>query len=127
MEFRCFCDNKGCGKEMRPVVDKATMIAYCTECGKAVNSISIFMRRQMVSHDQVRRDEKKKLPWAVKCTSCNKEGPPELSKEDKSVGGRPKAQILICSFCGKELTTLSKPFAEMIKVNLKAQRRADGG
>jgi ribosomal protein L34E len=127
MEFRCFCDNKGCGKEMRPVVDKDTMIAYCTECGKAVNSISIFMRRQMVSYGQVRRDEKKKLPWAVKCSSCSKEGPPELSKEDKSAGGRPKAQTLICSFCGKELTTLAKPFAEMIKTNLKAQRRADGG
>jgi len=126
MEFRCFCDNKGCGKEMRPTVDKTTLVAYCAECGKAVNSISIFMRRQMVSHDQVRRDEKKKLPWAVKCTGCNKEGPPELSK-NIVVAGHPTTQTLICSFCGKELTALSKPFAEMIKVNLKAMRRADGG
>lgn len=117
MEFRCFCDNKGCGKEMRPVVDKDTMVAYCTDCGKSVNNISIFMRRQMVSNDQVRRDEKKKLPWAVKCKNCSKEGPPNLSKDEKD---------LLCSFCGKELTTLAKPFSEMIKVNLKAQRRADG-
>ena len=95
MEFRCFCDNKGCGKEMRPTVDKTTMVAYCAECGKAVNSISIFMRRQMVAHDQVRRNEKKKLPWAVKCSACS-----------------------------KELDSLAKPFAEMIKVNLIAQRRA---
>ena len=115
MEFRCFCDNKGCGKEMRPTVDKATMVAYCAECGKAVNSISIFMRRQMVAHDQVRRNEKKKLPWAVKCSACSKEGPPELSKDGKT---------LICSFCSKELDSLAKPFAEMIKVNLIAQRRA---
>jgi transcription elongation factor Elf1 len=126
MEFRCFCDNKGCGKEMRPVVDKATMIAYCTECGKAINNISIFMRRQMVSHDQVRRDEKKKLPWAVKCTACNKEGPPELSKDMTMAGRTTTSNTLVCSFCGKELTTLAKPFAEMIKVNLKAQKRADG-
>jgi hypothetical protein len=117
MEYRCFCDNKGCGKEMRPVVDKATYIAYCTECGKPVNNISVFMRRQMVSYDQVRRNEKKKLPWAVKCKPCDKEGPPELSKDGRN---------LVCSFCGKDLDSLSKPFAEMIKVNLKAQRRADG-
>jgi ribosomal protein L34E len=118
MEYRCFCDNKGCGKEMRPVVDKATLIAYCTECGKPVNNISIFMRRQMASSDQVRKDEKKKLPWSTKCQSCLKEGPPILDKTGSK---------LMCSFCGKELTSLAKPFAEMIKVNLKAQRRADGG
>ena len=116
MDFRCFCDNKKCGKEMRPVVDKTSLIAYCTECGKPVNSISIFMRRQMISYDQVRRDEKKKLPWAVKCKGgCDKEGPPELSKDGK---------ILICSFCGKKLDSLAKPFAEMIRTNLIAQRRA---
>lgn len=117
MDYRCFCDNKGCGKEMRPVANKISLIAYCTECGKPINNISIFMRRQMVSGDQIQRDEKKKLPWAVKCVDCKKEGPPELTKDGKQ---------LVCSFCNKELTTLAKPFAEMIKVNLKAQRRADG-
>lgn len=117
MDYISFCDNKGCGKEMRSVVDKATLVAYCTECGKPVNNISVFMRRQMAANDQVRKHERKKLPWAVKCTKCNKEGPPDLSKDNKK---------LICSFCGEELTSLAKPFAEMIKVNLVAQRRADG-
>lgn len=118
MDFRSFCDNKGCGKEMRPVVDKETMIAYCTECGKPVNNISIFMRRQMVSHDQIRRTEKKKLAWAAKCQHCEKEGPPELDNKNDN---------LVCSFCHKELTNLARPFAQMIKVNLIAQRRANGG
>lgn len=117
MEYRSFCDNKGCGKEMRPVVDKTTLVAYCTECGKPVNNISIFMRRQMQAENQVRRDDKKKLPWAVKCADCKKEGPPVLSKDKNK---------LLCSFCNKELTSLAKPFAEMIKLNLVAQRRADG-
>jgi hypothetical protein len=117
MDYRSFCDNKDCHKEMRPVVDKETLIAYCTECGKQVNNISPFMRRQMMSFDQIRRNEKKKLPWAIKCNGekCKKEGPPEL-KEGK----------LVCSFCGKELDHVAKPFAEMIKVNLTAQNRADG-
>ncbi len=117
MDFRSFCDNKGCNKEMRPVVDKDSLVAYCTECGKPVNNISIFMRRQMVSHGQVRRNEKKKLAWSVRCQHCDKEGPPELDK---------KGEKLVCSFCGKELDHLTKPFAQMIKVNLQAQRRANG-
>lgn len=117
MDFRSFCDNKGCHKEMRPVVDKETLVAYCTECGKTLNNISIFMRRQMVSHNQVRRNEKKKLAWAVMCEGCKKEGPPELDK---------KGEKLVCSFCNKELDKLAKPFAQMIKVNLQAQRRANG-
>lgn len=117
MDFRSFCDNKGCGKEMRPVVDKDTLTAYCTECGKPVNNISVFMRRQMISHGQVRKNEKKKLAWAVKCPHCEKEGPPGLDK---------KGEKLVCSFCDKEIDNLAKPFEQMIKVNLKAQRRANG-
>lgn len=117
MDFRTFCDNKGCHKEMRPVVDKDTVVAYCTECGKPLSNISVFMRRQMVSNGQVRRNEKKKLAWAVKCGHCEKEGPPELDKNGEQ---------LVCSFCGKGLDSLAKPFAQMIKVNLQAQRRADG-
>jgi len=117
VEYRTFCDNKGCHKEMRPVVEKETLEAYCTECGKPVNNISIFMRRQMVSHGQVRKNDKKKLAWAVKCSGCGKEGPPKLSKDGKTLN---------CSFCEEELSNLAKPFAQMIKVNLQAQRRADG-
>lgn len=118
MDFRSFCDNKGCRKEMRPVVDKDDLVAYCTECGKSVNNISIFMRRQMLAQGQIQRNEKKKLAWAVKCNHCTKEGPPELDKAGEK---------LICSFCSKELDQLTKPFAQMIKVNLTAQRRANGG
>ena len=82
---------------MRPVVDKDTLVAYCTECGKPVNNVSIFMRRQMVSHGQIRRNERKKLAWAVKCEHCDKEGPPELDKD---------GNILLCSFCKKPLEKL---------------------
>jgi len=116
MDYRCFCDNKGCGKEMRPVVDKTTLEAYCTECDKPVNNIAIFMRRQMAANGQIRKTERNRIPWAVKCHECSKESPPELSKDNK----------LVCFFCKKELTKLSKPFAEMIMRNLFSKKRADG-
>jgi ribosomal protein L34E len=118
MEYRSFCDNKGCHKEMRPVVNKETLEAFCTECGNQVNNISIFMRRQMASYDQVQRNEKKRMPWSMMCKSCNKEGPPELDKDGKKLN---------CSFCGKELENVARPFYEMVRTNLIAQRRADGG
>jgi hypothetical protein len=116
MDFRTFCDNKGCRKEMRPLVDKETLVAYCTECGRPINNVSIFMRRQMVAYGQIRDTKKKKLAWSVKCDSCSKEGPPELNEDGKE---------LVCSFCKTELTSLCKPFAQMIKVNLQAKRRAE--
>lgn len=116
MDYRSFCDNKGCKKEMRPVVNKDTLEAYCTECGQTVNNISIFMRRQMRDQGQVQRNEKKRLAWSVKCNHCQKEGPPELNKSGE----------LVCSFCKKELDHLAKPFAQMIKLNLNAQKRANG-
>ena len=117
MDFRTFCDNEGCRKEMRPVVDKETIVAYCTECAKPIDSISIFMRRQLVSNGQTRKNEKKKLAWSVPCPACKKEGPPELTKDSRD---------LQCSFCEAPLDNLAKPFAQMIKVNLQAQRRANG-
>ena len=75
------------------------------------------MRRQLVANGQTRRTEKKKLAWSVKCNHCDQEGPPELDKA---------GNILICSFCGKELDKIARPFAQMIKVNLQAQKRANG-
>ena len=55
MAFRTFCDNKNCRKEMIPVIDRETNDVYCTECGKTINTVSDFMKRQMVQLNQVRR------------------------------------------------------------------------
>lgn len=113
MEFRTFCDNKGCMKENRPVVDKETLIAYCTECNKPMNNISIFMRRQMVSYNQVKTNVKKKVAWSVHCPNCSKDNAPDIDLKDQ----------LICVECKTPLTNLTKPFAQMILTNLKARRR----
>ena len=109
MEFRTFCNNKGCRKEMRPVVDTKTLKAYCTECDQEVSTITEFMRRQMVAGGQVRSNIKKKMPWSVKCSECTVESQPKLTPDNK----------LICSACQKELTQLTKPFAESIKIHLR--------
>jgi DNA-directed RNA polymerase subunit RPC12/RpoP len=125
MGFRTFCDNKGCRKEMEPVLDKQTNEVYCTECGKTINSLTDFAKRQMVVLGQIRRADKKKQAWSFKCVECQKEGPPKLNKEgEKDAKGLPIGDKLLCSYCEHELTNISKPFAQIILTNLRAQRRA---
>ena len=116
MPLRTFCDNKGCRKEMAPVIDKATEIVYCTECGEPINTLTPFARRQLVSLGQVKKNEKRTQAWSVKCHECEKEGPPELDKA---------GDTLVCSYCKHELDKLSKPYAQVVKQNLQAQRRAE--
>lgn len=112
MNFRIHCDNKGCRKEMEPVVDKDTLQAYCTVCNEEVKCINIFMRRQMAATGMVRKNIKQKMPWSVKCKAkaCEKEAPPVI--KDKKV---------FCFYCGDEMTHLTKPFVEILKQNLKKQ------
>lgn len=111
MKFLCYCDNKGCLKEMEPVLDKDTMIAYCTECDKEIKNLSVFMKRQMLFSGQIKKDIAKKIAWSVKCPHCNKENLPSL--EDNS---------LICSLCKKKIDHLAKPFENMIKKHIKSKK-----
>jgi len=116
MEFRTFCNHPGCRKEMKPVVSSDASKAFCTECGKEINTVDGFMRRQLLAFGHVKRAEKKKAAWSFRCQKCQKEGPPQLGEK----------QELVCCYCGEELTNISKPFAQMIKTNLNAQKRAEG-
>jgi hypothetical protein len=113
MAFQTFCDNKGCRKEMAPAIDKETLKVYCTECGEEINTVSDFMKRQLVSLGQVRRNDKRKLPYAVKCDGCEKEGPPKLDDAGKK---------LLCSYCDRHLENLSRPFAQMLIETLRARQ-----
>lgn len=124
MAFRTFCDNKGCRKEMEPVLDKSTNEVICTECMQPVNSITEFAKRQMVSLGQVRRSERKKQAWSVKCQKCDREGPPKLNAEGEKDKNNQTVIKLLCAYCSQDLDHLNKPFAEMIKTNLLAQRRS---
>lgn len=115
MEFRTFCDNKDCRKEMSPVVDADGSKAYCTECGLEIQTVDKFMRRQLVAYGHVKRPEKKRAAWSFKCEECHKEGPPQLGSK----------QELVCCYCGAEHKNISKPFAQVIKTNLNAIKRAE--
>lgn len=123
MGFRTYCDinddgtgNK-CRKEMEPLLDKETGIVYC-ECGKPMDNqaaLTTFAKRQMLALGQVKRSEKKKQAYAVKCLKCDKEGPPTLSDDNRQ---------LLCTYCKTELNHLNKPFVQMMITNLVAQKRA---
>lgn len=107
MEYRTDCTHKGCRKNMRPVVDTKTLKAYCGECDLELSHISEFMRRQMASYGQVRSNIKTRVPWSIKCQECSAEGLPKLFNDK-----------LFCEVCKKELTKLTKPFVESLKIHL---------
>jgi hypothetical protein len=115
MGFQLYCDNKGCYKQGEHVVDKTTNQVICIDCGKEIKNITSFTKTQMISLGQVRKAEKTKQAWSVKCEACLKETPPKLSKDNK----------LVCGGCAKELTKLARPFADMIKQNLISLGKAN--
>ncbi len=102
--FRIFCDQKGCRKEMSPVLDKADNKVYCTECDKEIANVTEFMKNQMVSLGQIKRQQKQQQAFSVKCIGCGKENPPVLKGKD-----------LVCSVCNHNMDHLSAPFALAIK------------
>lgn len=108
MAFTTYCTNKGCLKQMEPVIDKATKKVFCTECGGEVENITSFMKNQMVVMGQIKKAIGPKHSWSVKCQECSAEKPPKLGKKNE----------LLCSSCGVELK-VSKPFAEVLRQKLK--------
>ena len=112
MAFNTYCTNRGCMKQMDPVLDKETNEVICTECGKSITSITEFAKRQMISLGQIRRASVKKQAWSVKCTACKKEGPPKLNKEGERDKKNQPVIKLLCQYCEVELTDLNRPFAE---------------
>lgn len=111
MEFRCYCDNVNCHKEMNPVVDKNTLVAYCTICNQPINNVSIFMKRQLVCNGQIVKQEVKKSAWSLKCHSCTQIGTP-IDQDGK----------LCCAFCKKELKNINPVSEKLIKQYLKSKK-----
>ena len=125
MGFRTYCDityvedgKEGkCREEMEPTIDKNTQEVFCA-CGRKMtnqNCVTEFAKRQMLAMGQVRRDEQKRQAYSVKCSNCQKENPPALAKDNST---------LLCPLCNAELSQLNKPFAQLIRDNLRAQKKA---
>lgn len=108
MAFRTFCNNKGCGKEQEPLLNLDTNEVLCGECGKSISSLTSFAKATLKSMKQTTKNVKSQEPYSVKCSSCKREGQPNLSGAD-----------LVCKFCKTVLTGLSKPFELTVKHALK--------
>ena len=101
--------------DMEPAIDKVTGIVWCQFGHPLKNQglLTEFAKRQMVSMGQTRKADKQQKAFSVKCKACEKEGPPNLSKDGKK---------LSCPYCKVELTHLAKPFATMLKSTLAMQK-----
>lgn len=106
--FTTHCSNKGCYKQMEPVIDKATKTVFCTECNGEIKNITDFMKNQMIAMGQIRKTTGPKHAWAVKCEACGVEKPPKIGSKKE----------ILCSACGAELN-VSKPFAEVLRQKSK--------
>lgn len=111
--FLIYCDRKGCGKDQEPLLDVSTNEVICSECGGEIKSVTSFTKVQMKSMGQIKRAEKKQQAFAVKCQGCNRMAAPNISLENK----------ILCSMCSVEILNLPKPFEQVIRSHIKAQRK----
>src|SRR5882724_11179121 len=102
--FRTYCTNVGCKKEMEPVLDKTDNKIYCTACSKEITGVTDFMKRQLETLGQIRKDEKPQQAFSVKCNACQKSNPPKLKDGE-----------LFCSNCDVAMKNLAPQFVLAIK------------
>lgn len=108
MGFSIFCDNKGCGERMEPVLDINTDEAICTECNKPIKSVTSFTKGQMKALGQVKRARESTTAFVVECRFCRTKSNPVI-KEKK----------LYCSGCGRHFDNLSAPFVQSVLMGQK--------
>jgi hypothetical protein len=111
--FKIYCDNKGCGKDMEPLLNVETNDVECTECGRTINCVSKFTKTQMKVLGQIKRDQKAKQAYSVQCRFCSKESPPALDENDN----------ICCSLCNKTLDYLAAPYVHAVKQLLLSRRQ----
>lgn len=102
--FRTQCPHKGCRRDVEPVLDKTDNKVYCTACSKEITTVTDFMKRQLESLGQIRKDEKPQQAFSVKCNKCLKSNPPVL-----------KSGELFCSNCDNAMKYLAPTFVLAIK------------
>lgn len=100
------CNNRGCGKQMEPYLNKADDKVYCSDCDQEITNATHFVKVQMKAMKQYK--EKKSISFAVKCQKCGKEDRPKVVGED-----------IVCPSCRKPHEHLSEPFKIMLREKLK--------
>lgn len=111
--FRIYCDNKGCGRDMEPLLNVETNSVECTECGREVKSVHQFTKTQMKSLGQIKRDNKVKEAFSVQCKTCVKENAPILGPN----------QEILCSVCNAHLDYLTAPYAHAVREFLQSRKK----
>jgi hypothetical protein len=101
MPFMMVCNNKGCGKHQSPTLSVEDNKVYCAECDKEITNVNPFIKNQMKSMNQIKKENNKS--FGIKCNNCGKEGRPKKDNNN-----------LICSFCSKELSQLSPIYKSML-------------
>lgn len=102
MPFVMGCNNKGCGKSQSPSLSLDDNKVYCSECGLEISNVSPFIKSQMKSLGQIKKESNTKS-FGVRCPNCNKEGRPKKQNNN-----------LFCKFCSKELTNLTPIYKNML-------------
>lgn len=101
------CDNKGCFKSQEALLDTETNEVICVECNKTIKNITTFTKSALKDLGQIKKEDKEKKSFALKCDQCNKTETPIMNKDKQ----------ILCGWCKKELN-LSLPYKNMLKNNL---------
>jgi len=101
MGFLICCDNKGCFKNMEPMLDVNNDEVICTECGKPIKSVTSFAKIQMKSLGQIKKAPPPSQAFSVECRFCGSVAPP--IKQDKQIH---------CASCKRHLDYLTPAFAQ---------------
>jgi len=104
MAFVAYCDNKGCMKQMEPLLDKKTNEVFCTECGKTINNLTHFAKISLRDMGQIKRTSENKEAFALECKGCKQLHKPRLQNNKP-----------ICVICGKEYENVTSSFIQMLK------------
>lgn len=104
------CTNKGCNKEMEPLLDLDLNEVECTECGKPIKTTE-FAKTSMKGIGQIKRAGKASQPYAIECKKCKKVLMPKIDADNK----------LACSVCSSEFENISVPFANLIREKLNGK------
>ena len=110
MGFLIYCDNKGCGEHMEPLLDVNSNKAYCSECGEEVKSITHFAKVQMKSMGQTMKKQSTQRAFAVQCQYCGNSDTPKIGENNN----------LQCRKCSRDLDNISPAYAHVIRQNVKS-------
>lgn len=90
MSYYMFCTNKGCHKEMEPVLDLETDKCYCSQCSNEVE-INHFTKTTLRTLGQIKRAPEIKDSLSLTCEKCKHQARPKVSKDK-----------LLCQKCEQE-------------------------